>query len=188
MSSTLKNIVIIGGGGNLGQIILRSLVASPDLSITALKRPGSTSIFPTSSNLKIIESDYSLDSLVSIFTGQDAVISIVGATGISEQKIFVDASVKAGVKRFLPSEFGINGQSEVVKELTPFFSIKQDLLDHLVEKEKDGLTWTSVIAGVLYDWVTLPFPWLLNKKTCNADTSDFEIVSQHRFHGLRYWS
>jgi hypothetical protein len=124
------------------------------LTITALKRPGSTSKFPTSPNLKVIESDLSLESLVSIFTGQDVVISIVGATGIAEQKSYVDAAVKAGVKRFLPSEFGINGQSEAVKELTPFFAVKQDLLDYLVEKEKDGLTWTALIVGVLYDWVS----------------------------------
>jgi hypothetical protein len=101
-----------------------------------------------------VESDFSFDSLVSIFTGQDVVISIVGGTGIGQQKDYVDAAVKAGVKRFLPSEFGINGQSEAVKELTPFFSVKQDLLDYLVAKEKDGLSWTAVICGVLFDWVS----------------------------------
>ncbi|KAF2431991.1 NAD(P)-binding protein [Tothia fuscella] len=140
------------GGGNLGSIVLRSLLASPDLTVTALKRPGSTSVFPTSSELKVVEVDFSFDSLVSAFTDQDAVISIVGATGIGEQKVFVDAAVKAGVKRFFPSEFGINGQSDTVRQMTPFFAVKQELLDYLVEKEKDGLTWTAVIAGVLYDW------------------------------------
>jgi hypothetical protein len=74
--------------------------------------------------------------------------------GFGEQKAFVDAAVTAGVKRFLPSEFGINGQSEAVKNLTPFFSVKQDLLDYLVEKEKDGLSWTGLITGILYDWVS----------------------------------
>jgi len=83
--------------------------------------------------------------------------------GIGEQKVFVDAAVKAGVKRFLPSEFGINGQSEVVKELTPFFSVKQELLDYLVEKGKDGLTWTGVIVGVLFDWVSLSRAYVKSK-------------------------
>lgn len=155
MSTALKSIVIIGGGGNIGQIVLRGLLTSRDLAITVLKRPGSTSTFPTSPNLKVIESDISLDSLIPIFTGQDVVISIVGATGIGEQKVYVDAAVQAGVKRFLPSEFGVNGQSEAVKQLIPFFKVKQDLLDYLVEKEKDELSWTAVITGVLYDWVSL---------------------------------
>ena len=82
-------------------------------------------------------------------------ISIVGGTAFGEQKGYVDAAIKAGVKRFFPSEFGINGQSEASKELTPFFAVKQDLLDYLVEKEKDGLTWTGVICGLLYDWVSI---------------------------------
>jgi len=172
MSTELRNIVIIGvrltllfilvlctnqnqGGGNIGAIILRGLLSSPDFTITALKRPGSTSTFPTSPKLKVVESDYSFDSLVSAFTGQDAVISIIGGMGFGEQKGFVDAAVKAGVKRFFPSEFGINGQSEASKELTPFFAVKQDLLDYLVEKEKDGLTWTGVICGLLFDWVSI---------------------------------
>jgi hypothetical protein len=172
MSTELKNIAIIGvrpphsildelhnnlkqGSGNIGGMILRGLLSSPSFTVTALKRAGSNSTFPTLPNLKVIESDYSIDSLSSIFAGQDAVISIVGGTGIGEQKVYVDAAVKAGVKRFLPSEFGINGQSEAVKKLTPFFSVKQDLLDYLVEKEKDGLTWTGVICGVLFDFVSI---------------------------------
>lgn len=80
----------------------------------------------------------------------------MGASGIGEQKVYVDAAVEAGVKRFLPSEFGINGQSQAVKKLTPFFAVKQELLDYLVEKEKDGLSWTAVICGVLFDWVRFP--------------------------------
>lgn len=111
-----------------------------------------------------MESDLSFDSLVSIFTGQDAVISVVGATGIGEQKSYVDAAVKASVKRFFPSEFGVNGQSEAVKELTPFFSMKQDLLDYLVTKEKDGLTWTGVIVGVLFEFVSPRFTGMMVTK------------------------
>lgn len=158
------------GGGNLGGIILRGLLSSPAFTITALKRQGSTSTFPTSPDLKVVESDYSFDSLVAAFTSQDAVISIIGGMGLGEQKGFVDAAVKAGVKRFFPSEFGINGQSEVTKELTPFFAVKQDLLDYLVEKERDGLTWTGVICGVLFDWVSI-FSCLYAPEEYNADVS-----------------
>jgi hypothetical protein len=86
--------------------------------------------------------------------GQDVLISVVGGTGLGDQTGMIDAAVKAGVKRFFPSEFGINGQSEAVKQLTPFFAVKQQVLEYLVEKEKDGLTWTSLITGVLLDWVS----------------------------------
>lgn len=88
--------------------------------------------------------------------GQDAVISILGGMGFADQKGMIDAAVKAGVKRFFPSEFGINGRSEAVRQLTPFFAVKQEVLDYLVEKEKDGLTWTSFIVGPVLDWVSNP--------------------------------
>jgi len=74
--------------------------------------------------------------------------------GFGDQKGIIDAAVKAGVKRFFPSEFGINGRSEAVRQLTPFFAVKQEMLDYLVEKENDGLTWTCLITGVLLDWVS----------------------------------
>jgi hypothetical protein len=102
----------------------------------------------------VVETEYSRDALVANLKGQDAVISVVGGTGFGDQKIIVDAAVEAGVKRFFPSEFGINGQSDAVKKLTPFFAAKQDLLDYLVEREKDGLTWTSLIVGALLDYVS----------------------------------
>jgi NmrA-like family len=133
---------------------LRGLISAPQLSVTALKRPGSTSTFPAATNLKVVETDFSPDTLVSNLKGQDAVISVIGGMGFGEQKGIIDAAVKAGVKRFLPSEFGINGQSEAVRQLTPFFAVKQEVLDYLVEKEKDGLTWTSLIVGVLLDFVS----------------------------------
>jgi hypothetical protein len=138
----------------LGQIILRGLISAPQLSITALKRPGSTSTFPEASNLKVVETDFSPDSLSSNLKGQDVVISVIGGMGFANQKVIIDASVKAGVKRFFPSEFGINGRSQAVRDLTPFFAVKQEILDYLAEKESEGLTWTSLVIGVLFDWVS----------------------------------
>jgi uncharacterized protein YbjT (DUF2867 family) len=130
------------------------LISAPQLSIIAFKRPDSTSTFPSAPNLKVVETDYAHDSLVSHLKGQDAVISIVGGTGFASQTAIIDAAVAAGVRRFFPSEFGINGQSEAVKQLTPFFAVKQEMLDYLVEKEKDGLSWTSLIVGPVLDWVS----------------------------------
>jgi hypothetical protein len=144
---------ITQGGGQIGSIILHGLISAPELSIIALKRPGSTSTFPTAPNLKVIETEYALDTLKTHLKGQDAVISVVGGMGFGDQISIIDAAVAAGVRRFFPSEFSINGQSEAVKQLTPFFAAKQATLDYLVEKEKDGLTWTSLVIGPVLDWV-----------------------------------
>ena len=144
----------IQGGGDIGQIILRGLISAQQLTVTAFKRQGSTATYPEATNLKVIETDYSQDTLVSQLRGQDAVISVVGGTGFEGQKDIINAAVKAGVKRFFPSEFGINGRSGAVRKLTPFFAVKQEILDYLVNKEKDGLTWTALITGVVLDWVS----------------------------------
>ncbi|KAF2665417.1 NmrA-like family protein [Microthyrium microscopicum] len=150
--SSLQKIAIIGGGGSVGSIILRGLLSAPHLSITALKRPSSTFAFPSAPNLSVVETDYAPDALVQILKDHDAVISIVGGTAFGEQNTFIDAAVKAGVKRFYPSEFSVNDQSATVKQLVPFFAVKQGVIDYLIEKEKDGLTWTALIVGPLLDW------------------------------------
>jgi hypothetical protein len=43
--------------------------------------------------------------------GIDAVVSLVGAAALTQQKGAIDAAVEAGVKRFIPSEFGCDTQA-----------------------------------------------------------------------------
>jgi hypothetical protein len=51
--------------------------------------------------------DYnSIDSLEAAFRGQDAIVSTVSMEDIPGQKLVIDAAIKAGVKRFIPSDFG----------------------------------------------------------------------------------
>jgi len=142
--------------GSTGSIILNSLLATPSLQVTALTRQGSTSKLPLHANLKIVQIPYDLPSLTEAFKGQDAVISAVGAAGLGDQNIFVDAAIQAGVKRFLPSEFSVNTLSKAVQQLLPPFVAKFQLLEYLKSKEGTGLTWTGLGAGLLFDWVRYP--------------------------------
>jgi hypothetical protein len=91
---------------------------------------------------------------VEAFKGQDAVISIVGYTGIANQTHIFDAAIKAGVKRIIPSEFGINTSDERVLAIVPALSAKRRVVDWLVSKEKTGITWTAVITGPFLDLVS----------------------------------
>ena len=55
----------------------------------------------------MIRANYdSAKSLKAAFQGQDAVISLVGGTALGDQNKLIDAAIAAGVKRFLPSEYG----------------------------------------------------------------------------------
>jgi hypothetical protein len=102
----------------------------------------------------VIKTEISDEGLEAAFKGQDAVVSVVGATAFDEQKKFVDAAVRAGVKRFLPSEFSINSQNEAVLQLIPLFAQKKDLIEYLRSKEAEGLTWTAIATSGLFDWVS----------------------------------
>src|ERR1700726_2267026 len=107
MASTIKNVAVVGAAGNLGGVILDRLVASGKFNIKVLKRSGSKSSLPAA--MDVVEVDFtSLDSLKSALAGQDAVVSAVGMRGLESQLLLVDAAASAGVKRFIPSEFGSN--------------------------------------------------------------------------------
>lgn len=87
------------------------------------------------------------------FEGQDAVISAVGGAGFLQQKAFINAAIKSGVKRFVPSEYSTNTRSDAVRSLLPLFEAKQEVLSLLKEKESVNFTWTGLAAGPLLDWV-----------------------------------
>jgi hypothetical protein len=102
----------------------------------------------------VIKSDYTEAKLAKVFEGQDAIVSAVGASGFAEQKIYIDAAVKAGVKRFIPSEFSGNTPNDVVRQLVPAFEPKKEILDYLRAKEATGMSWTGLATGLLFDWVS----------------------------------
>lgn len=100
----------------------------------------------------MVQTTYAEAELVEILKGHDAVVSTVGATGFSDQKVVIDAAIKAGVQRFIPSELSMNTLSKAVRELVPVFEAKKVVLNYLKEKESTGLTWTGLAGGPLLDW------------------------------------
>ena len=101
-----------------------------------------------------MKSDYSDASLVDAFKGQDAVVSAIGAAGLAEEIKLIDAAVKAGVKRFIPSEYAINNRNAKAAALIPFYSLKVQINEHLKAQESKGLTWTGIATGPAFDWVS----------------------------------
>ncbi|GAB1200785.1 hypothetical protein APSETT444_010164 [Aspergillus pseudonomiae] len=145
-----KNIVLVGASGAIGKIILGGLIASSSFNITVLSRKESKASFPA--GITVHKSDFSDADLEAAFKGQDAVISAVGATAFGEQKKVVDAAIRSGVQRFIPSEFSSNSQNEAVLKLAPFFGQKKELIEYLKTKQSDGLSWTAIATSGLLDW------------------------------------
>ncbi|KAF9698479.1 hypothetical protein EKO04_003762 [Ascochyta lentis] len=146
---SIKNVIIIGSGGNLGPSVLKAFLNS-SFNTSVLSREGSSSTFP--SGVNVLRANYeSIDSLKQAFQGQDAVISIVGGSALGDQNKLIDAAVAAGVKRFIPSEYGVDTTNPKVLAIAPFFQAKISTVDYLKSKE-DALSWTAVATGAFLDW------------------------------------
>ncbi|USP81228.1 hypothetical protein yc1106_08502 [Curvularia clavata] len=147
---SIKNVIIIGAGGNLGPSVLDAFLKESSFNTSVLSRQSSQSKFPP--NVNVIRADYdSQDSLKAAFQGQDAVVSLVGGMALGDQNKLIDAAIAAGVKRFIPSEYGSDTPSKRAREIVPIFEAKFATVNYLKSKEKE-ISWTSIIQGPFFDW------------------------------------
>lgn len=151
------HVAQVGASGNLGSAVLQELVAA-GLQLTVLTRAGSSSKFPEQLHSKFIlrSVDYdSPSSLQSALRGVDVVISTLGWTKQFEiQKALIDASIAAGVQRFIPSEFGNDTRNAHVRSFPAFFAEKTKTQEYLFEKTKGtpSLSYTFVYTNAFLDW------------------------------------
>ena len=132
--------------------MLNALIKSGKFNITAIKRPSSSASYPVA--VKVQEADLSsVDSVTAAFKGQDAVVSTVGAAGVPGQGILVAAAAAAGVKRFLPSDYGCDLGNPKAAALPVF---KGKIATHQALRDAaaaDGdFTYTLVCNNAFLDW------------------------------------
>jgi uncharacterized protein YbjT (DUF2867 family) len=149
--AAFKNITVVGGAGNLGATVLQKLVDSAKFNIQVIRRLDSTTEYPAGT--KVVHVDFSsVDALAAVLSGQDAVVSILGAAALHLQHGLIDASIRAGVKRFIPSEFGSNLANPKNRALLPFLE-KAKVEDYLTAKSQSSpLTYTFIYNGGFLDW------------------------------------
>jgi hypothetical protein len=103
------------------------------------------------------EVDYeSVDSLKAAFAGQDAVVSAIATVAIKGQQPIIDAAIAAGVKRFIPSEFGVNTRLTGGTTIGKILAGKVATVDYLDAKAKENkdFSWTGLATGLFFDWVS----------------------------------
>jgi putative NADH-flavin reductase len=146
----------------VGVATVKELLAQ-GFTVTALTRASSKATFPQGVRVQKVEDYSSAASLESALRGQDAVVSVIATAAVAEQIALVDAAVAAGVKRFLPSEFGVNTRTlDSEDAITSILGTKTRVNDHLVQKssESENFSWTSVVTGSFFDWVSFASsPW-----------------------------
>ncbi|KAL2268772.1 hypothetical protein VTJ83DRAFT_3618 [Remersonia thermophila] len=154
--SAIKNVAVLGGSGNLGPAILNELVAA-GFSVTALTRVENSAAHSFPEGVRVVPVDYSsVDSLKSALAGQDAVVSVLAgaATGSSAQRNAIDAALAVGVKRFIPSEFGINTRNVRGTPIGKILAGKIATVDYLEElaAKNPEFSWTGLTTGLFFDW------------------------------------
>lgn len=143
----LKNIAIVGAGGNIGSYILSALLSNPHFNITALTRTDSTATFPPS--ITVTHIDYSNPStLVTALTGQDCLIITLSVTARTAQDALIRAAALAHVPWILPNEFGMHNSEAAQKETVGFAKTHaRELIEEL------GVSsWIGVTCGFWYEF------------------------------------
>lgn len=152
---SLNKVGLIGATGNIGVVILKALLDG-GFEVTILSREGSTSTDSLASHpkQKIVKVNFEdVSSITSALQGIEGLVSNVASHALLSQKKIIDAAIAAGVKRFLPSEFGSDLSVEANKQV-PFNQPKIEIQHYLEEKVKThpNFTYTSVTNGPFLDW------------------------------------
>lgn len=144
---TIK-VIVVGAGGNLGHHIVSALDDDHRFTVTILARASSKSKFPSHITVHRVDDYYPELEVVEAFKGQDVVISTVTTGAIQRQKTLIDAALKAGVGRFIPSEFGHDTRNGNASKMLPqMYQQKREVVEYLRAKQNDGLEWTAFVTG-----------------------------------------
>ncbi|KAF4812000.1 Bifunctional pinoresinol-lariciresinol reductase 2 [Colletotrichum tropicale] len=149
VSQEIRNVAVVGGNGLLGSLISKELIQSGLFHVTILSR-GQGIDTSLGANLAIV--DYNDGkSLVKALEGQDAVVSALSREAIPLQIPLIDAAAIAGVKKFIPSEFGSNLQDPQIRKF-PNYKNKVQVEEYLEQKARShGITYTYIYNNVFID-------------------------------------
>jgi len=121
--------------------------------------PATINGFPPT-RLKLVKVSFENEQeLVKKLIGQDAVVVSISKGGIAAQKILISAAVKAGVQRFIPSEFGGDTLNEGLMNNVPILQEKKAVLDYIrkISETIPSFKWTGISSAAFLDWVSGPF-------------------------------
>ena len=105
-------------------------------------------------SVRVIRVDYSsIPDLTTALTGQDAVVSALTTSAMDTQLPLIQASIAAGVKRFIPSEFSANTDNPKSATL-PVYQSKIKVHRHLkgLESNHPLFTYTLIRTGPFLDY------------------------------------
>ncbi|GJC78512.1 isoflavone reductase IRL [Colletotrichum liriopes] len=151
--SAFKNILLIGATGSIGSFVLAGLETESSFNVTLLQRSSSKVKLPPHLKTITIADTYPTDELVPAFAGQDVIVNCMTSLSVADQFRMIDAAITAGVKRYVPSEYGLNNMRPDAQALNVVFHDKGKVQEYLRSKADQGvLEWMSVSCGMWLKW------------------------------------
>ncbi|KAG7439722.1 NAD(P)-binding protein [Guyanagaster necrorhizus] len=157
-----KSFALVGATGSVGKNVFDALIAQ-NVSFLVLTRKSSDSSdkLPTSPNVKVVKVDYENSAEVSAVLKEnkvDVLISAVNSVaGGESQYVLADSAKAAGVKLFVPSEFGSVTAGASVKLLKD----KDDFAKYL---KKIGLPSARVFTGLFFIYIPAVVGYIVDQK------------------------
>ncbi|KAI1401233.1 NmrA-like family protein [Hypoxylon fuscum] len=134
--ANFRNILIVGASGVIGTL-----------------RASSKFLSPTQTEVITIPDSYPTDDLVAAFKGQDVIINCMTTLSVTDQYRMIDAAIAAGVRRYVPSEYGLNNMRPDTQALNTVFHDKGKVQEYLREKAAEGsIEWMSIACGMWLKW------------------------------------
>lgn len=180
----VQRALLLGGSGTAGTHIARAFLLPeyvPRVQLSILSRKKTATVTGpkkvalegfVKQGAKIVYGDLSTSTdaeLVQVFSGQDVIVSAVGSEQLSAQTRYITAAKSAGVKWFVPSEFGGDSQAVGRGSLVSLYDTKIDVQAAL---KASGLDYTIVNSGAFSEYILSPFSGLdLANNTLTAQGS-----------------
>ncbi|KAH6975167.1 hypothetical protein BKA56DRAFT_490115 [Ilyonectria sp. MPI-CAGE-AT-0026] len=147
----MVKVVIAGATSVVAREVIDKIIAKNKHEVVGLSRNSGDD------GIKWVQVDYqSQDSLVNVLEGADTVLCFFSGTTMADtQKNIIDAAIKAGVRRFAPSEWGTSKSNGGVA----FYAFKDEVRAHLekVNAEKKVLEYTLFQTGLFTDYFGHPY-------------------------------
>ncbi|MCO5613561.1 hypothetical protein L7F22_067838 [Adiantum nelumboides] len=147
----IENVAIIGASGQMGGHIVTELLKNSQFKITALTRKGGKSEMPKGIH-NIVGVDYDKkESIVESLKGQDILITTLAANAPQDlPNKLVDAAVEAGVRWYIPNDWGIDPSNNESAKKETLIGIGKEQHNQYVSSK--GLPWTAMGNGFWYEW------------------------------------
>jgi len=161
--STYTSFAVIGAG-SIGTPVIEALIAK-GASVVVITRPGSSTASKVPKGAKSASVDLkSATALAEAFRTHnvEVVVSTIGHPGLPDQPTIAEGAKLAGVKLFVPSEFGYSTIGLTEGEL----GVKNKFADHLTEI---GLPSARIFVGGFTSFI----PWLVD-----LESGKFKILGK----------